>query len=371
MFSPTRLAYAVRPHAPLPIVAAAVSLAAMFASTPFLISAISERYGVSDGTAGIISVIQVGSFAVSSFVLPRLMKPSGRLLRGASVVFLLANVASAASSIFALLVALRFAAGTAAGMVTWIVWDEAMSSPRSMASISSAGPLTALVGSPILAYVSSFSDRHTYALLAVLAVPAILSKVEIPARERTRKKVSRSRSNRVLLGSLMLLAFSGSSLFVFAAVAADTVLGISPTAASFAFSLNAAGGLLGVRLAARHRRPGWWMLTTAPAAILTIFGGHAIWFFVGLTWWGFAFWMGVPGVLLMISERSLTPGERAGDTQAFMALGRTTGPLLGGALTNSGDFGALAIVAGLGMATAGATVIGVQEGRERLPPTPL
>jgi len=370
MFSPTRLAYAVRPHAPLPIVAAAVSLAAMFAATPYLIQAIAFRYDVSPGTAGTISVIQVGAFAMASFVLPRIIKPTGSLLRWAGVAFLLANAGSAGVSEFALLLMLRLIAGVAAGTITWIVWDEAMSSPRSMASISSVAPFTALVGSPILAVVSDFGDQQTYGLLTLLAIPTVLLKVEIPTRERSTRKVSRSRSNRVLLGALMLLAFSGSSLFVFAAVAAVEVLDLPATTASFAYSLNAGAGLLGVRLASRHRRPGWWLLATGPAAILTIFGGHAVWFFIGLSWWGFAFWMGVPGVLLMIAERSLTPGERAGDTQAFMALGRTTGPILGGFLTNGGDFGLLAITAGVGMAAAGGTVIGVQEGRERLPPTP-
>lgn len=371
MFSPTRLAYAVRPNAPLGIVAAAISLAAMFAATPFLVPALAARYGVTEGTAGVISVIQVGSFALASFALPRVMRPSGRMLRMAGIVFLLANFASAAVSLFPLLVGLRLAAGTAAGTITWIVWNEAMSSPRSLASISSVGPFTALAGSPLLAFASTLGDRYVYVLLGLISLPAAFIRVEVPERERNTRKVSRSRSNRVLLGALMLLAFSGSSLFVFATVAASQLLGLSATAASFAYSLNAVGALIGVRLASRHARPGWWLLTTAPAALLTIFGGHAVWFYIGLSWWGFAFWMGVPGVLLMISERSLTPGERAGDTQAFMALGRTLGPAMGGVFTDAGAFGALATVAAVGMGTAGATVISVQEGRDRLPATPL
>ncbi len=88
-----------------------------------------------------------------------------------------------------------------------------------------------------------------------------------------------------------------------------------------------------------------------------------------MSWWGFAFWMGVPGVLTMLSERSLEPGERAGDAQALMAVGRSFAPLLGGLLVNAGAFTTLAGLAGLGVMLSGMTVIGVQEGRDRLPPS--
>ena len=52
-----------------------------------------------------------------------------------------------------------------------------------------------------------------------------------------------------------------------------------------------------------------------------------------------------------------------------MAMGRSLGPLLGGGLTDAGAFRTLAIVAGAGVTLSGLTVVGVQEGRDRLPPT--
>jgi DHA1 family inner membrane transport protein len=88
-----------------------------------------------------------------------------------------------------------------------------------------------------------------------------------------------------------------------------------------------------------------------------------------MAWWGFAFWMGLPGVLQMLASRSLAADERAGDAQGLLALGRSVGPLLGGGLTDAGAFNVLAVIAGAGATVAGATVIGVQEGRDRLPPT--
>ena len=371
VFTPTRLAYAVRPNAPISVVAAAVALAAMFAATPFLIPAIAGRYGVSEGSAGLISVAQVAMFALFSFVLPKFTTPSGGVLRTAAAFFLAVNLASAFMSVFWILIALRLVAGAAAGAITWIVWAEAMGDRRSMASISATGPMTAFLGSPILAVVAEHGDRWVYGLLTVVAIPAVVMKVgDIRVPERT-GRVSRSRSNRILLFALFLLAMAGSSLFIFTATAAVQLLSMTPTAVSFGYSLNAAAGLLGARLATRHRRPGWWLASSGPAAAICIMGGSPVWYFVGMAWWGFAFWMGVPGVLQMLSDRSLDPAERAGDAQAFMAMGRSFGPLVGGGFADAGAYASLAVVAGAGLAVSGATVIGVQEGRHRLPPTPL
>jgi DHA1 family inner membrane transport protein len=71
----------------------------------------------------------------------------------------------------------------------------------------------------------------------------------------------------------------------------------------------------------------------------------------------------------MISARSLQPSERAGDTQGLMAVGRAFGPAMGGLFVDAGALITLSWITGLGLATSGATVIGVKEGRERLPPT--
>ncbi len=53
-----------------------------------------------------------------------------------------------------------------------------------------------------------------------------------------------------------------------------------------------------------------------------------------------------------------------------MAMGRSLGPAVGGGFADAGAFGSLAVLAGVGLLVSGVTVIGVQEGRERLPPTP-
>ena len=79
--------------------------------------------------------------------------------------------------------------------------------------------------------------------------------------------------------------------------------------------------------------------------------------------------MGLPGVLQMLAARSLAADERAGDAQGLMALGRSLGPLLGGAFTDADAFRSLAVLAGAGVTVSGLTVIAIQEGRDRLPPS--
>jgi DHA1 family inner membrane transport protein len=340
----------------------------MYAATPWLITPIAERYGVSEGAVGAVSVAQVGAFAAANFVLPRLHSPSGRILRISAIALLVLNVLSVIPSIFGVLVALRLIAGFAAGTMTWLTWSDAMKQRTSMAAIASTGPLTVLIGAPLLAFVSAEGDRAVYLVLAAATLPAVIFGATITGERRTRGLVSRSRSNRVLLAALAGTTLFGSALFINETIVARDVHDISGFAASIAFSLNAAGGLLGARLASRHRRPGWWLASIGPAAVITVIGPPAL-FYVGMAWWGFGFWMGVPGVLQMLSDRSLTPGERAGDAQGLMAVGRAIGPILGGAFVDLGFLTGLAVVAGVGLTGSGAAVVGVQEGREMLPPT--
>jgi predicted MFS family arabinose efflux permease len=369
MFAPTRLAYALRPNAPIGILAAAAAVQLLFGATPFLIPEVAARYGVSEGLAAGISVAQVSAFAVVNLAMPRLLAPTGKVLKWSALLLVVANALSALPEQFWMLVGFRMLSGLAAGTLTWVVWADAMRKPRSLAGVASAGPVTALVSAPVLSALAGIGDQAVFVALAVAALPAVFIRVDTGVNEKASGVVSRSRSNRVLLMALLLLTFFGSSLFVFVAIAARETLGLTPFIASFAYSLNAATGLLGARLSSRHRRPGWWLLTLGPAVYLSAAGGQVWLMFLGMAWWGFAFWMGVPGVLKMLAARSLEPDERAGDAQAFMAFGRAAGPVLGGGLADAGAFVALAVVAGIGSSAAGAMVIGVQEGRERLPST--
>jgi predicted MFS family arabinose efflux permease len=301
--------------------------------------------------------------------MPRLLAPTGKVLKWSALLLVITNALSALPEQFWLLVGFRTLSGLAAGTLTWVVWADAMRQPRSLAGVASAGPVTALVSAPVLSALAGLGDRAVFVALAVAALPAFFIQVDTGVSEKGSGVVSRSRSNRVLLMALLGLTFFGSSVFVFVAIAARETLGLTPFVASFAYSLNAATGLLGARMSSRHRRPGWWLLTLGPAVYLAAAGGQVWLVFLGMAWWGFAFWMGVPGVLKMLAARSLEPDERAGDSQALMAFGRAAGPVLGGGLADAGAFVTLAVIAGIGSSAVGAVVIGVQEGRERLPST--
>ncbi len=365
---PTRIAYGGRSGAPLALIAATAAVTAMFAATPFLIPAIADRYGVSEGAVGAISVAQVGAFAVANFLLPRMFRPSGRALRISAVALVILNIASLAPSWFPILVALRLVAGFAAGAMTWLTWTNAMKRKRSMAAVASTGPATALVAAPLMAIAATYGDQLMYGILAVVAIPAVVLFAPITGRKRARGVISASRSNRLLLGALGALTFFGSALFINQAIVAREIHGLSPLMTSLAFSLNAAGAILGARLSTKHKFPGWMIVTIGPAAILTVHGPPAF-FFIGMTWWGLAFWMAVPGVLQMLVDRSLEPAERAGDGQGVMALGRAFGPAMGGYFVDTGGLGILAVISGIGISASGLTVVGVKQGREMLPPT--
>lgn len=348
---------------------AAAAVAIMFSATPFLIPEVSRHFGVSEGVAGGVSVAQVFAFAVVNVVLPRYLRPTGRLFTIAALGFAIANLLSAAAPHFGVLLVARVAAGAAAGTLTWIAWSDAMRQPRSLSALAATGPVTALVSAPLLSLIAELGDRAVYLVLSLVALPVVLLRVDLGRELTVTRRVSKSRSNRVLLGALFLQVLAGSALFIYLAVAAREELGLSPVVASLGFSLNALGGLIGARLSNRHRRPGWWLASSGLAAFLVIGGGNAAFYFGGLFWWGLAFWMGIPGVFTMLSERSLEPGERAGDAQGVMAFGRAAGPLLGGGLTDAGAFRELSVIVGMGMTISGLTVAAVQEGRELLPPT--
>jgi len=368
MQTPTRIAYGGRSGAPVALIAATAAVTMMFAATPFLIPAIADRYGVSEGAVGAISIAQVGAFAVANFVLPRLFRPSWKILRYAAMVLLALNILSIVPSWYPLLVAIRLVAGFAAGAMTWLTWTNAMKRKRSMSAVAATGPMVALLAAPLMAVAASHGDQIVYAILAVVTIPSAIFFAPVTGRKRAKGVLSGSRSNRVLLLALGALTFFGSALFINQAIVARDIHDLSPLATSLAFSLNAAGGLLGARLSTKHKFQGWFMASIGPAALITVVGPTYL-FYIGMAWWGFAFWMAVPGVLQMLVDRSLDASERAGDAQGLMAAGRAIGPAMGGYFVDANLLTGLAIISGIGISASGLTVVGVKQGRETLPPT--
>ena len=136
---------------------------------------------------------------------------------------------------------------------------------------------------------------------------------------------------------------------------------------TFVFSANALAGVPSTRYRGARPLPGLWMTLTGAAALLVATVHHPVVFWLGLPTWGFAFWMGIPGVYSLLAERSHYPEERAGDAQAIMAAGRVIGPLLGGALY-AWSATALGVVGGGIMILAGLAMVYVEW---RIPPDVL
>ena len=172
--------------------------------------------------------------------------------------------------------------------------------------------------------------------------------------------MSPSRSNLVLLGALLILTLAGSSVFIYAAGVAEDKLDLGPLTVSFAYSLNAAAGVAATRLQLMRTGTVVWYLVIAASVVAVGSGAHPVVFYVGMTTWGFGFWMTVPRVLHMLAERSLSPDERVGDAQAGMAIGRAMGPLMGAPLASAAAYPALGGVAAAGTMLSGIMVAGVQ-----------
>jgi DHA1 family inner membrane transport protein len=365
MHVPSRILFGGQRGAPVALVAATGTAALFFSATPFLIVPIAEHYRVSEGTVGLIALVQVGAFAAANFLLPRLLRPNGRILRYAAIALIVINVLSIFPQYFAVLLVLRALAGFAAGTMIWLAWTDAMKHKKTMPSIAAAGPLTVLIAAPLLSLVAGFGDGAVYGVLAVAALPAAIFVAPVTGKKLVRGAISGSRSNRVLLAAVMALTFFLSGFGLNLTIIARDIHGISMFAASIGFSCNALGGLIGVRFLKGQKYAGWFLASIGVATFLIVFGPVAF-FYIGTLWWGFAFWIGVPGVLEMLADRSLEPGERAGDAQGAMAVGRACGPAMGGMFVDGGALYALAITASVGTTAAGLGVVGVKQGRDRL-----
>lgn len=353
--------------------AAAAVVAATFSATPLLLPDIATDLGLDIGSTGLLSTAQVGSFALASFLAGRLFRPSRRFHYGALLIVALGTAGSAFSPNFATLLGTRVIAGLGMGILTWIAWADATRFPRGLGDVAAVAPLTATIATPVLGWLTQTGGYPlVFGVLAAMAALASLLKVDFGDLPRVGRHVSSSRSNIVLLGALLILSVGGSSVFIFSGAAALEVQGITPLTVSWALALNALAGVIATRSEARRGTAWLWLIATAASALIIGTVSSAPLFFLALAVWGFAFWMAVPGVLRLITERSLHPSERMGDAQAAMATGRVFGPILGGLALGAGQFTRLSITGASVMVAAALIVAGVEWYRRSSswPPSP-
>jgi predicted MFS family arabinose efflux permease len=360
MFGPVRIFFALRRKPDLGVLAAVVAVSVLFAATPFIIPAVAVDYGVTLGTSGLLSSAQVGGFALTAFVAGRVLRTDRRYLVGGSLAAFVLNLLSAVAPTFELLLVLRVLAGAAAGLLVWLAWSNAMRTSGALRNVAAAGPLTVLVTVPILAWVADdFGAAGVYLAIAVVSLVPALLPAEFAGYRRERKRVSPSRSNIVLVVALGMGTMAGSALFVYGApIGVDT--GLSPFVVSLGYSANALAGLVAARRPASDRPVSVWTFGIAASAGLVAFGNSPLLFLVGITFWGFCFWMATPTILRAIASWSLAPDERVGDAQSSMAVGRAIGPAIGAALIADGSYSEVGAFAVVGLVVTGLMILGVR-----------
>jgi predicted MFS family arabinose efflux permease len=365
---PTRAAAALRPSASPGLLVGVAGIAATFTATPFVIAEVVDEYAVTAGAAALLSTSQMTGFAVGNLAGGRKFVPSRRLARLALTAFVVANGLSAFSPWFSALVGLRLAAGAAMGLITWVAWSDSASDLSRRGEIAAIGPLAAVVASPVIAIAVAVDGlRGMYGVLAIVVALALFAPLEVDATLPTQRHPIAARGVKTILTAMFLFTAGGSSVFVFAKVLATDNAGMSPVWLAIAISANALVGIPGARFAGRRRVPGAWMALTGLCALALTLSTYSWLSFVAMTVWGLAFWVAIPEVYFLLSDRSAHPSDRVGDAQAVMSIGRIAGPSLGGVLVGAGSFTALGWFGVASMALAGFMVQYAASAHRRAP----
>ncbi len=335
---------------------------ATFVATPLILPSVADRFDIGPGTAGLFSAAQLGAFVVGSWMSGRVADPSRRLFYLALGVLAAANVISAVVPSFGLLVVARASAGLALGVLTWLAYSQVFGDSDRVGDIAVIGPLTGVVASPLFGVLLSSSDDQ--AVFLVLAAIALVPMARPPRFDRAAQgPTDRTRpvpQALLLVAALAAVTLGGSAVFVFAGAMGTEQYGLSPFTISLVFSANAAAGIPSARWRGERPIAGAWLLIPAVSAAALGFLDQPSIFWVLVTLWGFCFWMAIPGIYTLLSNRSRHPAERAGDAQAAMAAGRALGPLVGGALVSAGSYEALGLVGGVIMAIGAVVAVSVE-----------
>lgn len=352
---PVRALAAVRPREHPGLLFGTAWATAVLAVGPFLLPAVAAEYGIGLGLGSLSTALLLAGFVVGSFGAGRRLRPRGRVLGVAMLVAIAANALSALLPPYVLLLVLRFVVGAATGIVTWFSWSQVFGDDRRMGEIAVIGPLVGLTTAPIAAALIEWGGPEAVyvALAATGLAPLARSRrsghddpaVFVERTASAQRHAPTPAARRILL-ALGLLTLGGSSVFTFGAVIAAETTSLSTGAIAFAFSANAVASVPSARWTGGRGSAGLWLGACAAAAVTMGVVHAAPAFVLAITFWGFAFWMGIPGAYSLLAARSRHPEERAGDAQAIMALGRVIGPLIGGVVLDRSGPTALGVGGG-------------------------
>jgi len=352
--APVRLLAAVKPSVPAALLVAIASSTAVFTATPFLLSAVSDEYGVAISTAGWMSTAQLAGFVLASWIGGRFLRPVRSVLVVGTLIGVVANLGSAAAPTFETLAITRFGSGLSLGFAAWIAWQAAFGDTEKTGDVAVVGPLVGMVMAPMITLIlESIGLRWLFVVLALITATPLIWARQVPRVDRLRPHRTRhapTRAARAILIALGMITLGGSSVFVYSAAIGNDLDGLSPLTVSLLFSGNALAAIPSARWTGRRGPAGIWFIATAVCALAIASSRSGIVFGVAMVGWGFVFFMGIPAVFNLLAERSSFPEERAGDAQAVMALGRVFGPIMGGSLLAAGSEATLGMVAASVMA---------------------
>lgn len=357
---PVRVSLLLHPSVSVGILLATGLGTLVFVSTPFLFPLISDHYGVGLGFASFIGTFQLGGFVLGSWGSGRHLLPTRRVFITALALSVVANLASAALPPYAILISLRFLSGISMGVVSWFGWVQVFGDEERMGEIAVIGPIVGVLTSPLIAVVAKRGGASSvFLFLGLLALAPLIFNANTGVADAPPPAGERHKAvfvARLLLVCLGLFTLGGSSVFMYAVVIGKERLGLSSSEVAWVFSLNALCSTVSAGRTGKRGIPGPWLVSTGIAAIVLANAGSTFVFAAAAAWWGFSFWMGVPGVFTILAERSEHPKERAGDAQAIMAVGRVFGPLLGGLMLQEAGSSMLGWTGGSIMLVVGVVV---------------
>jgi len=347
--APVRLLAAVKPSVPAALLVAIASSTAVFTATPFLLSEVSDEYGVAISTAGWMSTAQLAGFVLASWIGGRFLRPVRSVLVVGTLIGVVANLGSATAPTFETLAITRFGSGLSLGFAAWIAWQAAFGDTEKTGDVAVVGPLVGMAMAPMITLIlESIGLRWLFVVLALITATPLIWARQVPCVDRLRPHRTRhtpTRAARAILIALGMITLGGSSVFVYSAAIGTDLDGLSPLTVSLLFSGNALAAIPSARWTGRRGPAGIWFIATAVCALAIASSRSGIVFGVAMVGWGFVFFMGIPAAFNLLAERSSFPEERAGDAQAVMALGRVFGPIMGGTLLAAGSEATLGMVA--------------------------
>lgn len=355
MQAPLRVLLALRPTVAPALLIAVASSTVVFASTPFILPAVADEYGVSTGTAGLISATQLAGFVAASWFGGRFLRPVRSVFVIGTLLGVAANLASAVAPTFEVLAATRLVSGVSLGLAAWFAWQDAFGDAGKTGDVAVVAPLVGMVVAPVIsALIESVGVNGVFVILACVAATPLIFVAGVATQDELRPhrmRHSATRAARAILVALAIVTLGGSSVFVYGAAIGTEANGMSALTVSLIYSANAVASIPAAKWYGPRGPAGIWFMGTAICAFSVASVRSSVVFSVALIGWGFVFFMGVPAAFGLLAARSNFPEERAGDAQAVMALGRVFGPLLGGVFIGAEAYG------WLGVTSAGIVVL--------------